>query len=124
MRAGLLPGATAETVLLPARSWLAMSRCDEELDDETSLMAEFGLAPAKLGLEAWEAGVDELVPLNAGLCVTCSRPGDGVVALVGAVHRNELRKDFACRERVMRKELLDDVEERLDAVAGAALSWS
>lgn len=37
---------------------------------------------------------------------------------------NEWRNVFACLDSVMRKELLDDVEERLDEDAGAFLSWS
>ena len=42
----------------------------------------------------------------------------------GGVHRNELRSVFACLDKVMRNELLEDVEERLDAVADAPLSPS
>ena len=37
---------------------------------------------------------------------------------------NEFRNVLACLDNVMRKELLEDVEERLDAVAVFAFSWS
>lgn len=40
------------------------------------------------------------------------------------VHMKELRNVFACLDSVIRKELLEDADERFDAVVSAALSAS
>ena len=47
-----------------------------------------------------------------------------VLSVVGGVHMNELRNVLACLDKVMRKELLDEAEDRLDAVESVILSWS
>jgi hypothetical protein len=47
--------------------------------------------------------------------------GCGWSACVG-LHKKELRRLLACLDKVMRNELLEDVEERLEAVASAVLS--
>lgn len=91
----------------------------------SSLLPEAGLLIAKLGLEACEIGADELPGLRkADETVARSWLEVSVSALAGGVHMNELRNDFACLVSVMRKELLDDVEERLDADASGLLSCS
>lgn len=87
------------------------SLCGDERGNGTSVVVvDGGLLTSKPGLES-----DELPVLGTA----------GLVALVeGGDHRKEFRSVFACLERVMRKELVEEVEERLEALASTALSFS
>lgn len=97
----------------------------EECLDGISLLSDPGLLTAKLGLEAWDVGVKKVsgpskeVLAEAGPCFDVV-----ALTLVGGVHMKELRNVFACLDSVMRKELLEEAEERLEADASAALSFA
>lgn len=61
---------------------------------------------------------------NAGLVLRCSWPFGADCAVDGGLHMNELRSVFACLDKVMRNELLEDAEERFELDASAPASAS
>jgi len=99
--------------------------CEESCVDVSTLLCNCGLLTAGVGLEACEIGVDKLSGLrNKELVMLGSFLAAIVLSVVGGVHMNELRNVLACLDKVMRKELLDEAEDRLDAVESVILSWS